>query len=256
MNLFKSVRIAFALSFLSVLLVAVYTAQSFWWLLIPVVSYLIVLVAGTVNIGLQFFMPSRIHGSRREQKVALTFDDGPDKYTADVADCLVRHGVTGSFFVIGHKVERHAEVMQQLHQQGHVVGNHGFHHRWNDSLRLVSTIRGEMKQTSEAIEQAIGKKPRFYRPPFGITNPRVAKAVEEEGFVPIGWDVRSYDTVLGISDRLSDRLKRKVRNGSIILLHDTGEGMVGFLDAFIPWMKEQGYQIVSLEKLINEKAYR
>lgn len=256
MTIHKSVNIAFIMSALSVFLTAYYYNFSLWWLLVVVLVYLFVLMLGTVKMGLRFFLQSRIHGSRREKTIALTFDDGPDQHTQAVAECLNKHQVPGAFFLIGHKVESHPEIVQMLHTSGHIVGNHGYYHKWYYPLRYTKIIREEMQKTSAAIERAIGKKTRFFRPPFGITNPRVARAVREENFISIGWDVRSFDTVLGTSERFSKRLKRKVRNGSIILLHDNDEGMVGFLDGFIPWLKEEGYQIVSLEQLLHEKAYQ
>ncbi len=247
---------AFWLSTLLTLFLAFYTEHPIWWGLIPTLFFLAVMVIGTVSISKRFFLPSRIHGSRQHKQVALTFDDGPDRFTASVADCLSRHQVTGTFFVIGHKVKNQSETVRQIHQHGHVIGNHGYQHRWHFSLQWRKTIIQEIRQTSAAIQEVTGKQPRFFRPPFGITNPRVADAVKKTNMIPVGWDVRSFDTVIGISERLSKRLKRKVQNGSIILLHDSGKGMVGFLDAFIPWLKEQGYQIVSLEKMIDEQAYR
>ncbi len=256
MTIHRAVDIAFVLSVLSVLLTAYFYDFSLWWLLLVVVLYLFVLMLGTVRIGMRFFLQSYTHGSRKDKMVALTFDDGPDLHTAEVADCLSRHGVTGAFFLIGHKVVANPEVVKKLHEAGHVVGNHGYHHRWNYPLRPTREIQEEMRLTSVAIKDATGLETHFFRPPFGITNPRIAKAVRAQNLISVGWDVRSFDTVLGTSQRFSNRLKRKVRNGSIILLHDTGEGMVGFLDSFIPWLKEQGYQIVSLEILIHEKAYQ
>ncbi len=256
MTIHKSVNIAFVLSVLSVLLTAYFYDFSVWWLLVVVVVYLFVLMLGTVRIGMRFFMQSYTHGSRKKKLVALTFDDGPDRHTTDVAECLTRHGVTGAFFLIGHKVSANPGVVRKIHELGHVVGNHGYYHRWNYPLRPTNEILEEMRMTTAAIIDAAGVETRFFRPPFGITNPRVATAVRKQNVVSIGWDVRSFDTVLGTSKHFSNRLKRKVRNGSIILLHDTDEGMVGFLDGFIPWLKEQGYQIVSLEILIHEKAYQ
>lgn len=246
---------AFWLSALLTLFLIFFTDLPFWLGLIPTLVFLVTMVVGTVSISKKFFLPSHTHGSRQLKQVALTFDDGPDQLTAAVADCLSRHQVAGTFFVIGRKVKDHPETLRHIHQQGHVIGNHGYEHRWHFSLQRRKSIADEIRQTSAAIEEVTGKQPRFFRPPFGITNPRVADAVKKTQMIPVAWDVRSFDTVIGVSERLSKRLKRKVKNGSIILLHDSDEGMVGFLDAFIPWLKEQGYEIVSLEKMIDEQAY-
>lgn len=256
MNLHRIGLYTFILTASSVLFGVFYGRYNAIWLGVVVLAYLIVLAIGTLKVGWRYYMPLRNHGPRHKKRVALTFDDGPDQFTRDVADCLNRHGVTGTFFVIGHKAEEMPGVLRELDASGHLIANHGFYHKWHYPLQFPAAMRKEMQRTSAVIEKAIGKKTRWFRPPFGITNPWVAKAVRAESLVPIGWDVRSFDTVLGTSERLSSRLKKRVKNGSIILLHDTGEGLVRFLDRFIPWLLEQGYQIDSLENLIHEKAYR
>ncbi len=232
-----------------------FAACSPWWLAAVLAGYIFILFLGTVRIGMGFFLRSVTHGSRAKKQVALTFDDGPDRHTSEVARCLERHAVCGTFFLIGHKVGQHPEVVKALLHAGHLVGNHSYYHQWYYPLKFTRKIRREIQETSAAIFEITGKKTRFFRPPFGITNPRIARAVKAEDLVSVGWDVRSFDTVLGTTSRLELRLRRKVKNGSIILLHDTGEGMVGFLDMFIPWLKNEGYEIVSLETLIDEKAY-
>lgn len=230
--------------------------HDFWWALLAVILvYIAVLVAGTVNIGLRFFLPAHNHGNRDAKMVALTFDDGPDDATLPVAECLAAQNVEGAFFLIGSRVKTKPEVVVRLTELGHIIGNHGYDHKWWFPLQLPALILKEISLCQSEIERVTGLKPRFFRPPFGITNPWVAKAVRRSGLLPVGWDVRSFDTVIGVSERLSKRLKRKVRNGSVILLHENGEGMVGFLNAFIPWLREQGYEIVSLDKLIHEQAY-
>lgn len=232
-------------------------ANVLWWGFLAglILVYLAVLVAGTVNIGLRFFVPAHNHGRRDVKMVSLTFDDGPDEATLPVAECLAGHNVQGAFFLIGKRVKEMPEVVVRLTELGHTIGNHGYYHQWWFPLKLPALIFNEIALCQTEIERVSGLKPRFFRPPFGITNPWVAKAVRRSGLLPVGWDVRSFDTVIGVSERLSKRLKSRVRNGSIILLHENGEGMVGFLNAFIPWLREQGYEIVSLDKLLHEQAY-
>jgi peptidoglycan-N-acetylglucosamine deacetylase len=252
----RNTGIAF-LAFLAILFYGITNAN---WPLWPVwalfLIFIFILFLGTVRIGMRFFLPSINNGNEKLPHVALTFDDGPDSATLDVAACLERHGVRGTFFLIGHKIEINPQIVNTLHQSGHLVGSHSYFHKWFLPLRFPAVQISEILRTNAIIESIINKKPRWYRPPFGITNPWVAKAVKHTDMVSIGWSVRSFDTVIGAGDLLSKRLKSRVKNGSVILLHDGGTGLVGFLDTFIPWLKQSGYQIVSLEDLINEKAYR
>jgi peptidoglycan-N-acetylglucosamine deacetylase len=248
------------IAFLALLAILIFGITNLSWPLWSVfvlfVVFVFILFLGTVRIVMRFFLPSKISGSAKMPHVALTFDDGPDDATLAVAACLERHNVRGTFFLIGQKIEINPQIVSKLHVSGHLVGSHSYWHKWYLPLRFPAVQISEILRTNALIERIINKKPRWYRPPFGITNPWVAKAVKATDMVSVGWSVRSFDTIIGAGDLLSKRLKRKVKNGSVILLHDKGEGLVGFLDAFIPWLKQSGYQIVSLEELIDEKAYR
>lgn len=253
---YRNTGIAF-LAFLAILFYGI-TNQDwpFWPVWALFITFIFILFLGTVRIGMRFFLPSKNNGNEKLPHVALTFDDGPDAATLDVAGCLERHDVRGTFFLIGQKIEINPQIVNTLHQSGHLVGSHSYFHKWFLPLRFPAVQISEILRTNALIERIINKKPRWYRPPFGITNPWVAKAVKRTDMVSIGWSVRSFDTVIGAGDLLSKRLKSRVKNGSVILLHDGGTGLVGFLDTFIPWLKQSGYNIVSLEELINEKAYR
>jgi peptidoglycan/xylan/chitin deacetylase (PgdA/CDA1 family) len=229
---------------------------SVWLIAMVAFAYVFVLFLGTVRIQMRFFLPSIVSGDKKLKQVALTFDDGPNEHSLAVASCLERHQVKGTFFLIGHKVSEHPDIVKQLDAAGHLVGNHGYFHQWYFPLKFPAKMRAEIQQTNSAIKSVLGKAPNWFRAPFGLTNPWVAKAVRQSDMRSVAWSVRSYDTVLGAGNLLSMTIKQKVHNGAIILLHESGNGMVGFLDAFIPWLKSSGYQIVSLEELINEKAYR
>jgi len=248
------------IAFIALLAILIFGITNHSWPLWSVfalfVVFIFILFLGTVRIVMRFFLPSKISGSTKLPQVALTFDDGPDDATLAVAACLERHDVRGTFFLIGHKIEINPQIVNKLHVSGHLVGSHSYWHKWYLPLRFPAVQITEILRTNALIERILNKKPRWYRPPFGITNPWVAKAVKATDMVSVGWSVRSFDTVIGAGDLLSKRLKRKVKNGSVILLHDGGTGLVGFLDTFIPWLKQSGYQIVSLEELIDEKAYR
>jgi peptidoglycan-N-acetylglucosamine deacetylase len=253
---YRNTGIAF-LAFLAILFYGITNSNwPFWPVWALFLIFIFILFLGTVRIGMRFFLPSKNSGNDKLPHVALTFDDGPDAATLDVAACLERHDVRGTFFLIGHKIEINPQIVNTLHQSGHLVGSHSYFHKWFLPLRFPAVQISEILRTNALIERIINKKPRWYRPPFGITNPWVAKAVKQTDMVSVGWSVRSFDTVIGAGDLLSKRLKSRVKNGSVILLHDGGTGLVGFLDTFIPWLKQSGYQIVSLEELINEKAYR
>ncbi len=112
----------------------------------------------------------------------------------------------------------------------------------------------EIEKTNDLIEKTIGKKPTLFRPPFGVTNPLLAKAIKTTGVISLGWSLRSWDTN-GKIDKVVSRLKRKVQAGDIILFHDNRENTPEILSRFLPYLIDNGYQVVPLDKLLKVKAY-
>ena len=96
--------------------------------------------------------------------------------------------------------------------------------------------------------------PNLFRPPFGVTNPLLKIALNNTNLISIGWSVRSFDTNKSTKNVIS-RLKKKTHPGAIILLHDSKERIIPILEAFLPWLKNNGYRVVSLEELLQIDAY-
>ena len=188
---------------------------------------------------------------RTADKVIFTFDDGPDPVTTPkILDILKRHNIRACFFVIGSKAEKHPELICRMVDEGHVVGNHTFHHSPLFPLSGVPCIVSELKACDSAISNALGAvchealSDRYFRPPFGVTNPDIARTVKKTGHKVVGWDVRSYDTVT-VRDSLKDedvpeavrkcvkRILRKAKPGSVVLLHDRLRHSPELLEALV-----------------------
>ena len=95
----------------------------------------------------------------------------------------------------------------------------------------------------------------FFRPPHGVTTPRLAKAVRELDYGVVGWSVRSLDTVISDEDRLAERVQERIRPGAVVLFHDTSERTVRVLARTLRYARDNGYTIVSLERLLGLKPY-
>jgi peptidoglycan/xylan/chitin deacetylase (PgdA/CDA1 family) len=95
----------------------------------------------------------------------------------------------------------------------------------------------------------------FFRPPFGVTNPMIAKAVSKTKHHVIGWNIRSLDTVYENENIIFERVKNKIKPGGIILLHDTSQKSVNVLERLLLFLKTENYSIVSVDKLLNLSAY-
>jgi peptidoglycan-N-acetylglucosamine deacetylase len=166
-------------------------------------------------------------------EVALTYDDGPNEpYTGQLMDVLARHQVRATFFVIGRYVRQKPHVVRMLHHHGHLIGSHTMTH---PSLMYMTParIRGEIAEATALIEDVIGERVRFFRPPFGARNPAVFRAAAELRLTSVLWNVNGRDwkakSAAEIEARLQHGILRNQRRqrGSNLLLHDGGHLEMG-----------------------------
>ena len=187
-------------------------------------AYLGLLGAGVFSPALGMFADAtcRVPGGRG---VALTFDDGPDPvHTPRVLDVLAARGARATFFVVGERAERHPEVIARMVAEGHAVGSHG--HRVDPWLgfRGLPAVRDDLGASVRVLERLTGEAPTMFRPPYGVLNPRIARAAEELDLDIVCWDVRGLDGVAWTSaDQLVSRVNPRLRDGSIVCLHDASE---------------------------------
>ena len=112
-----------------------------------------------------------------------------------------------------------------------------------------------MKQMDDEMERVIGMKPKLFRPPYGVTNPNVKKAIIKGGYTPVGWSVRSLDTVIKDEKKLLSKINSGIKPGAGFLFHDTSKTTLDVLPEFIQEVKKRGYQIVPLDKLLHLQPY-
>lgn len=125
-------------------------------------------------------------------------------------------------------------------KEGHVIGNHTYSHSTKTALFSTDKVSDEIRKTNNEIFKACGVKPIIFRPPFGVTNPRIGKAIKENLMHSIGWDIRSYDTMAKTKDQLLQRIEKGLdKNGSILLLHDDREMTVNSLDSILTLIKSK-----------------
>lgn len=212
----------------------------YWVLVIASISiFLIVLSLGILFLKVQYFLPSI--NSLKNRKVLLTFDDGPEESQTElILEILDKYKITALFFVIGKKVSENPNILRKIHQTGHEIGNHTYEHSNFFSLLGQRTVISEIEKADAVIEQTIGYKPRFFRPPIGYTNPRIARAVRITNKKIVGWSVRSYDSVLHNPTKLLNRLIAKTRSTDIILLHDNLPQTAEMLNDFIATSLKNG----------------
>jgi peptidoglycan/xylan/chitin deacetylase (PgdA/CDA1 family) len=249
---FKNTSLVFVL--LAVLLWR--TNQPVGWLLILVLLYLFILFLGSYRIGSQFYMPVICGGLPTEKKIAISFDDGPaDSFTPEILDILQQKQVQAAFFCIGLRITGRENLLIRMHAEGHLVGNHSDSHAPLFDLYSAKRMGEELAAMNAKVEAVLQLRPRLFRPPYGVTNPNLAKAVKRSGMVAVGWNIRSMDTVATDEKKLFDKLMRSLQPGAIVLFHDTAAITARLLPGFIDAVRSQGFAIVRIDELINEQPY-
>lgn len=218
------------------------------------VTAFLVWASADVRSGIYLGMLCRTMTHRRV--VALTFDDGPDaEETPRVLDVLKRHGVRATFFVVGERIEAHPELLLRMLSEGHTIGNHTSTHTASLPLKRSRTIAEEIDRTRTLVTRLTGFRMRLFRPPFGVTNPNVARAVRRTGVVSVGWSIRSLDTMKGDRQRVLERILSHLHPGGVVLLHDRVEGAAELLDKLLVELKARNYTAATVDELFEIEAY-
>ncbi len=253
---------AIAIKFLAV--IGVFAALWFgdaptsWWMAGIIVIAAFALIAwGVFDVNSSLWTPTlwQVPGVKA---VALTFDDGPDpEFTPRVLEILARDNVKATFFVVGERARTNPDIVREIDRQGHLVGNHSFSHAWNINFGLHARLTQEIDRCNDAIEAAIGKRPRFYRAPHGFKNPALGDVLAKRAMTCVGWQVRGFDAVRADAGEITRRLVRKARAGGILLLHD-GSGLQGTQDRratlealplIIAGLRARGFALMRLDQL-------
>jgi peptidoglycan/xylan/chitin deacetylase (PgdA/CDA1 family) len=195
----------------------------------------------------------------QERTVALSFDDGPHaRFTPAILDLLERHNLPATFFLIGRYVLKYPLLAQRIARGQHEIGNHTFSHRILPLLR-DEEVKAEIRQTEEAIRIHTGKRPRFIRPPMGLFTKRTVNMIEACGYGTVIGDVYPRDPHLPGKDKIYRRVMRRVRPGSIIILHDGGNTphvdrsqTVWAAEKIIETLLREGYRFVTISELAEE----
>lgn len=254
MTPFRYTTIAFIIILLAADYGYFFHGLAWWWLLIIVWIYVSLLVLGAINIQWNFYLKS-LHRRRSSHQIALTFDDGPATETAAILDILRQQKVPAAFFSIGKNAAAHPEIVRRWDTEGHVIGTHSYYHGVNFDWKGTKAMAAELRMANDEVKQIIGKTPLLFRPPYGVTNPNLARAVKNTGMTSIGWSLRSFDTMAKSNEKLLRKLLRMVKGGDIILLHDSMKITREILTQFIVEARKRGYTFARVDELLQVKAY-
>ncbi len=234
-----------------------------WHRGLPWYAYLIwallfggIIALGSYFIRLNYFISSLNHGPRNSKEIALSFDDGPTKdFTPAILDILQKQNVPALFFLIGRNIDGNGALLDRIEKEGHIVGDHSYSHNYWFSMKPKLEMLEDLKRCDEEIERVLHKRPRLFRPPYGVTNPMVAFAIDKGGYTSMGWSLRTYDTNAKDRDKLLAKSLSKLRNGDIVFFHDWGKFTADILPEFIAAAQSKGFKFVRADKLLGVEAY-
>lgn len=219
-------------------------------------GYSLVVFYGCYFVHSNFFIPVICAAETDKKVIAISFDDGPSReYTSAILKVLKENNVQASFFCIGSRIALNRQLLRQIHEEDHIIGNHSHSHHVLFDLFSSKKMLADMEKMDRALEEVIGLRPKFFRPPYGVINPNLKKAIIRANYTPIGWSVRSMDTVTKDNKRLLKKVCRSLHPGAVFLFHDTSKATLEMLPAFIQYVKQSGYEIVRLDKMLHLKAY-
>jgi peptidoglycan/xylan/chitin deacetylase (PgdA/CDA1 family) len=250
----KSNTILFA-GLLTMNILQFFISVSGWWYLGLTGVYITLISIGSFRVNSNFHFPVYCSNTGIGKGVAITFDDGPDpEITPRILEVLRHHQAKAAFFMIAEKAESQPELVKQVIAEGHIIGNHTYGHSyWFDFFPPFKMLR-EFVKSEEVIKKITGKSIIWFRPPYGVTNPMMKRALKKSGFAPIGWSIRSLDTVIKDPEKVIERVK-KSEGGDIILLHETRSDMPEILGRVISILAEKGQPVLSPEQVITIPPY-
>lgn len=226
------------------------------WIPLSITAFAIIaMVAGVTLPWLNFFGKFINRAPIQRQAVALTFDDGPNPDTTPaLLDFLKSSGIRAIFFCIGNKVAKHPDLIERMLKEGHIIGNHSMLHHPATNIFRSSRLRRDIAAAQAIIQEISGATPVYFRPPMGLSNPRLFPVLRELGLQAVGWTTRAFDSSNSKPEKLAARLIRGVRPGAILLLHDNilrKDTMEQTLRLLLDNLAARGYQIERLDLLLK-----
>ena len=193
-------------------------------------------------------------GNTEEKVLYLTFDAGYENgCTEKILDVLKKHNVPAAFFLVGNYLQRNADLVRRMVDEGHIVGNHTMHHPDMSKISDMAAFQKELQDLENLFYEATGKSlPKYYRPPQGVysqSNLEMAKAL---GYKTVFWSLAYADwdnSKQPSREYALNKLTSRVHNGAVILLHSTSKTNAEILDELLTRYAQMGYRFASIDEL-------
>ena len=187
---------------------------------------------------------------KKEKAVALTYDDGPSKYTNRVLDCLEKYGSKATFFVVGNSVYAYPDALLRAHTLGMEIGNHTMTHPRLTSISLAS-VSSQLNSNANVVENVTGIRPALVRPPYGSYSESV---ISTANLPFILWSIDTLDWKTRNAQKTINAVLSKVKDGDIILMHDLYLPTAQATEVLVPKLIEMGFDLVTISELAERKG--
>lgn len=198
-------------------------------------------------------------GDESQRVIYLTFDAGYENgYTAQILDVLQEHQVPAAFFLVGNYLEQNPELVRRMVNEGHIVGNHTYHHWDMATIGDEAVFRKELEDVEERFAEITGQSmAKFYRPPQGIYSEENLKMAQAMGYRTVFWSLAYVDWMNDAqptSEQAFSKLVPRIHPGAVVLLHSTSRTNAQILDALLRQYEALGYTFGTLEDLFAARS--
>ena len=193
-------------------------------------------------------------GDTSEKVLYLTFDAGYENgCTEKILDVLKKHQVPAAFFLVGNYMEKNADLVRRMVDEGHVVGNHTMHHPDMSKLTDKEAFTKELTDLENLFKEVTGKElPKYYRPPQGIYSQENLQMAKELGYQTVFWSLAYVDwnnDSQPTKEQAFAKLIPRTHNGAVVLLHSTSQTNAQILDELLTTWENMGYTFQSIDRL-------
>lgn len=232
---------------------------------IPLSFFVLISFIAPFFTGISYFLPIITRGKYTEKSVSLTFDDGPDPIsTPALLNLLAKKNIKATFFVTGKNACRHPDLIQEIIRQGHTIGNHSYHHDPLIMLKSSKKLFQEIQRTQEILKTT-GIQTLAFRPPAGITNPKLGNILSKLGMYCVNYSCRAFDIGNRRIQNLSGKILHKIQSNDIVLLHDIipakekKQWLLKWLieiEEIVNGIQKKGLEVIPLADLIHRPVMK
>ena len=193
-------------------------------------------------------------GDTSQKVLYLTFDAGYENgCTEKILDTLKKHQVSAAFFLVGNYIQRNADLVRRMVEEGHTVGNHTMHHYDMSRISDKETFAKELRDLEALYKEITGQElPKYYRPPQGIYSEENLKMAQELGYKTVFWSLAYVDwnnDAQPTAEQAFAKLLPRTHSGAVVLLHSTSKTNAEILDELLTKWEEEGYRFGTLDEL-------